>query len=111
MSGPIGKVPEGLLSRKECIELLSRQAVHQISTYFSKSGCIFCAAWRKRATLFKARAMRGRPVEGRVQRIRPPSLCSASSSVDASVGLKEESLAVVSVGSAKSHISSGPWKS
>ena len=28
MRGPMGEVPEGLLSRNECIELLPRQAVH-----------------------------------------------------------------------------------
>ena len=55
--------------------------------------------------------MRGRPVAGRVQRARSPCLCSASSSVDASVGLKEVLLAVVRVGGARSRKSSGPWKS
>ena len=37
--------------------------------------CHICAAWLKRATLLKARAVRGKPVESRVHhRITPESL-------------------------------------
>ena len=85
MRGPLGKVPEGLLSRNQCVELLPREAVHDSPTCSSKSGCHICAAWRKRATLLKARAVRGKPVEDRVHhRITPgsqpvsgPSSCGA----------------------------------
>ena len=59
-----------------------------LPTYSSKSGCHICAAWRKRATELKARAVRDKTVEGRVHhRITPgslpvsdPSSCGASPS-------------------------------
>ena len=38
MRGPMGKVPEGLLSRNECIELLPRQAVHDFPNVFFEIG-------------------------------------------------------------------------
>ena len=38
MRGPMGKVPEGLLSRNECIELLPRQAVHDSPNVFVEIG-------------------------------------------------------------------------
>ena len=36
--GPMGKVPEGLPSRNECIELLPRQAVHDSPNVFVEIG-------------------------------------------------------------------------
>ena len=51
------------------------------TTYPSKSVCRICAAWRKHATLLKARAVRGKPEEGRVHhRITPGSLPVSSPS-------------------------------
>ena len=38
MRGPTGKVPEALLSRNECIELLPRQAVHDSPNVFVEIG-------------------------------------------------------------------------
>ena len=38
MRGPMSKVPEGLLSRNECIELLPRQAVHDSPNVFVEIG-------------------------------------------------------------------------
>ena len=38
MRGPMGKVPEGLLNRNECTELLPRQAVHDSLNMFVEIG-------------------------------------------------------------------------
>ena len=38
MRGPVGNVPEGLVSRNECIELLPRQAVHDSPNVFVEIG-------------------------------------------------------------------------
>ena len=57
MRGPTGEVPEGLLSRNECIELLPRQSVHDSPNVFVEIGWPHLCRLAKGCHLLKARAM------------------------------------------------------